>query len=779
MSGPASLQLSPAANDLLRRHQQRIYVQTDYMFAWLMGVQWAAGVLTSMWVSPLSWSGPVAQMHPHVWSAVFLGAVISAGPILLAWFAPGAVITRHVIACGQSMMSSLLIHLSGGRIETHFHVFGSLAFLAFYRDWRVLLSATSIIAGDHFFRGVMWPQSVYGVLDAATWRAGEHAAWVLFEDVFLIFSCVRSQHEMREIAVHQANLLTLNQQIEQQVAERTADLTQRTQELAESESRYREVSNAVPMMVWTADDAGRCTSVNQRWLEFTGRPLHEELGEGWHEVVHPADQEPTRTAMLAAIAWKLPFDVEFRARRADGVYRWLFSRGVPRFNEANEFLGYIGGCFDVTARKRHEADMQESHRALDDALAASVKHALESRAARDAAEAADHAKSEFLANMSHEIRTPMTAILGYADVLIEEGDLLRAPLKRMEAVRTIKRNGEHLLSIINDILDLSKIEAGKMVTASEACSPTAIARDIESLMAVRAADKGLRLQVEFAGPLPETIRTDPTRLRQILVNLVGNALKFTTRGEVKVVVRCVEEPKPRMEFDVLDSGIGISAEEQTRLFQPFTQADTSTTRRFGGTGLGLTISKRLAERLGGDVCIVESIVGQGTRFRITIDPGPLEGVPRLQPTSTGEPLSPPAPIAEKVLQGARILLAEDGVDNQRLIAFVLRKAGAEVVIVENGRLAVDAALDADISGRPFDVVLSDMSMPVMDGYEAATMLRSQNYTRPIIALTAHAMAGDREKCLLSGCSDFATKPINREALIETVRKHFEAAAVSA
>ncbi|HKD37581.1 MAG TPA: ATP-binding protein, partial [Pirellulales bacterium] len=385
------------------------------------------------------------------------------------------------------------------------------------------------------------------------------------------------------------------------------------------------------------------------------------------------------------------------------------------------------------ALKRQVDEINAANRAI-------LCHATDLEAAKEQAEAFSRCKTEFLANMSHEIRTPMTSILGYADVLLEDGDLSQAPESRIEAICTIKRNGDHLLRIINDILDLSKIEAGKMTVESLWCSPVQILADVESLMRVRAESKGLAFQVECPGELPEMIRSDPTRLRQILVNLVGNAVKFTDRGSVRVVARFVPEERSRLEFDVIDSGLGMTLEQTARLFQAFAQADASTTRSFGGTGLGLVISKRLAEMLGGDIVIVETKPGIGTTFRLTLAVesagdgkrvsvnGGLSNVVQVKPI--------PQPTLSPVhLAGCRILLAEDGVDSQRLIAFVLQKSGAQVVTVENGQLAVDQARAAEEQRNPFHVILMDMQMPIMDGYQAVALLRAKRYRRPIIALT--------------------------------------------
>ncbi len=421
-----------------------------------------------------------------------------------------------------------------------------------------------------------------------------------------------------------------------------------------------------------------------------------------------------------------------------------------------------------------EAAMREKREliaALEDQIALRTR---DLRSAMEEAEQASHHKSEFLANVSHEIRTPMTAIIGYSDILLESG--LRDQGQR-EAAQTIQRNAQHLLQLINDILDLSKIEAGRLTAERISCSPAAIIADVTSLMRGRADEKHIALDVAFEGPIPATICTDPTRFRQVLTNLVGNAVKFTEQGGVRIIAKLAssDPAKPLLHVRVEDTGIGMTQAEIQKVFEPFVQADDSTTRRFGGTGLGLTISRHLARQLGGDLT-AQSRKGAGSIFRVTISTGPLAGVPMVTSPTEPRPAEPePHADGPHVADGqacldCSILLAEDGPDNQRLISYLLKKAGANVTVVENGKLAMDAALAAEANQTPFDIILMDMQMPVMDGYTATTALRDRGYKRPIIALTAHAMARDRERCLNAGCDDYATKPINRAKLIEVIRQ---------
>ncbi len=442
--------------------------------------------------------------------------------------------------------------------------------------------------------------------------------------------------------------------------------------------------------------------------------------------------------------------------------------------------GVLLNVIDVSELSKTRRELETANSQLEDALQQASEFAVQ-------AESANQAKSRFLANMSHEIRTPMTAILGYADMLHES----MADSPHMSLVDPICRNGKHLLSLINEILDLSKIEAGRFETERLDCDPTAVISEVANLMRPRAREKGIDFRVKYVTAIPQTIHTDPTRLRQILANLLSNAVKFTSQGEVRITVRLLgaNRPEPKIRFEVSDTGIGMTDAQLEGGFQAFRQADASTSRKYGGTGLGLAISDRLAGLLGGRLKAT-SAVGQGSCFSLTLPTGSLEGIRMIDPNAEvghGEA----AKDADKVVRApvrldCRVLLAEDGLDNQRLVSLLLRKAGAEVTIAENGKEAFELATGAPEDGqpslplveRPFDVILMDMQMPVMDGYEATRRLRQAGYCGPIIALTAHAMSHDRQKCIDAGCDDYLVKPIDRAGLLETVASFAAGAVVS-
>lgn len=515
----------------------------------------------------------------------------------------------------------------------------------------------------------------------------------------------------------------------------------RTHELQERESQLRIVTNSVPVLIAQINRNEECVFANEKfsqWLDFRsgsiiGRSFKEILGSERYNVAEPY----VKRVLDGEIVSYERFERLYENGSIDIVYNITF---IPEVNDSGKVVSFILVATDVTKYKEIEEELKQ---------------------AKERADVASSTKSAFLANMSHEIRTPLGAILSFSELM--QGQEMNSE-ERVRGAEVIKRNGHLLSNIINDILDLSKVEAGKLDIEKEAVHFEEVVSEIKSLLNLRATEKGIGLTVTADGAIPDIIYTDPLRLRQILLNIVGNAIKFTQHGSVDIRISLIqgEAGRSKMQFLIKDTGKGIKPDHAKNLFEPFSQEDVSTTRRFGGTGLGLVLSKKLANSLGGDVELLKSEPDVGSTFCITIDPGDLKKVLFQNFDSKITPiLAPVEPMAN--FNSLNILLVDDSFDNQLIVTHLLRRTGARIETANNGKEGVEKALTGN-----FDIVLMDLQMPVLDGYGAIQQLKKLGYNKPIIALTAHAMKEERARCLQSGFSDHISKPVDRQLLIKVI-----------
>jgi PAS domain S-box-containing protein len=565
---------------------------------------------------------------------------------------------------------------------------------------------------------------------------------------------IDSFNEMLEqIQEHKTQLVEINESLEEKVNERTCELTKEITDRKKVEKKLkifqRFAEESSQGVGWTDIDGNviyinpaLCRMLEEEKPDFShGKPV----ARYYDEITQRRLKTKIFPAVLAEGQWIGELNIHSKNGKIVPTLNNLF---VMR-DENNKPLCFANTLTDITERKQ-----AEKQRAM---------HIAELTKAKEQAEAANVAKSQFLATMSHEIRTPMNAIIGFSDLLSDE-DLTDS---QSQNVNIIRESGGNLLSLINDILDFSKIEAGQLATEIIDCSLITLLNSVESLMRPKATEKGIEFEIIETGGLPAQIKTDPTRLRQCLINLINNSIKFTSSGHIHVSVSLAERNnEPLIRFDIEDTGIGIPADKQGTVFESFSQADGSHTRKYGGTGLGLTITKQLVELLGGRITLV-SEEGKGSVFSFTIPAGvDVTEQVTLYTHNIGSRTALSQIKAEQPEFSGNILVAEDTPTNQMLIELLLKRMGLQVTIAEDGNQALQKVLT-----KTFDLILMDMQMPHMNGYDATKELRKKGFTTPIVALTANAMKGDDKKCLEVGCDEYLSKPIDRRELLEVIGKY--------
>ncbi len=721
--------------------EAKVIQRTDRMFAVLLVLQWIAAMVLVVWVSPLMWAGKDGQGQPHLLAAVLLGGAIIILPIILASRFLGRRLTRQAMAQRRAQLEATEKALRDSEALYHSLV-SSLPqnILRKDRDGRFTF------VNQHFAGSLgRTPEELIGKSDLDLYPADLAAKYVHDDqEILRTGKTVQMTEDHRlpdgtpivvqvvKTPVHdaQGNIIGIQGVFWDITAQHRAALL-----LADSERRFRTLATHSSIGIYQTDAQGNCVYTNERWNAITGIGGQGARGPAWEEALHPDDRRRVLDAWTQAIADQGEFVMEYRIIVPDRSVGWVLDNAVCLRDEAGAPTGFLGNILDITERKRDEAEVMK---------------------AREDAEAANQAKSEFLANMSHEIRTPMNGVLGMTELLLETA-LSR---EQREATELVKTSAESLMTVINDILDFSKIEAGKLELDPVDVRLRDLLDETLKALAFRAHRKGLELTCDIDAGVPDRVVGDPGRLRQILCNLVGNAIKFTEKGEVVLHVKLKERRSDGyvMQVAVEDTGIGIPADKQKAIFNSFVQADSSMTRRYGGTGLGLTISASLVRLMGGKL-EVASEPGRGSTFFFDIHFGKTAGV------SSGI-----ISLKRVDLRGVATLIVDDNATNRRVLEGWLRHWQAKPTCVDSGPAAIVELRRGAAAGEPYMLVLMDAMMPDMDGFTAAeTILREPDLAgATIMMLTSADRQGDAQRCRELGMAAYLIKPIKATELHLTI-----------
>ncbi len=731
--------------ELFAEMQEAVTKHTDSIFARLMIWQWVAAVAASVLISPHTWAGTQSRIHIHVLAAIFLGGLITAVPVLMALRQPGRALTRHTVAIGQMLMSALLIHLTGGRIETHFHVFGSLAILAFYRDWRVLISASVVVYADHLVRGIFWPQSVFNVVHAPIWRSLEHAGWVGFEVTFLIISIRNSLRETLAIAVRQAKLENINETIERNVAERTAELTREVAErrlaesgLKQSQAQLAKAQRIARLGSWDWDVAQNqvtWSDETRRLYGFSNQDLGINMAQCL-ERVHPEDRAKVQFALQEALRSGGPYVCDHRALLPDGTIRVLHGLGEVVMDEHGHAIKIIGTTQDITEADRAEAALRRS----EEQLRQSQKM---------------EAVGRLAGGVAHDFNNLLTVITCYSSMSLrqmEKGHELRKYSEEIQAAaeRAASLTGQLLAFSRKQVLQPRIIDLNETVGGMEKMLRRLIGEDVE-LCTLFEPDLG-------------RVKADPGQFEQVILNLGVNARDAMPRGG-KLTIQTANvtlDQKTRFRnrdlgvgeyvmVAITDTGVGMTEEVKAHLFEPF-----FTTKGVGrGTGLGLATCYGIICQSDGDIRVYSEL-NCGTTFKIYL---PRVDLPATTTTVTSDP--------ETLPEGAEsVLIVEDEASVRRLAASVLRGVGYQV---QEARDAAEA-LSLIEAKQPFDLVVTDVIMPKMSGKELYDKIKVIAPRIQVLFMSGYTDDSLAHHGVLGPELSFLEKPFSPAGLARKVRE---------